>query len=169
MHWFKHRFCKALVFFASTSIIVIGALIAGLGASEQAIRLLADLPFTVETTRAQWELKILLLLITFVFAFFKFAWSLRLFNYVTILIAASPTRESSATELDDYAARLAKLHALGARHFTRGINAYFFALAAFAWFVHPIFFIVATIWVSLVLYRRTFRSKFMGILTGSAG
>ena len=36
-----------------------------------------------------------------------------------------------------------------------------FALAAMAWFIHPVVFIVATIFVSLVIYRREFASRTM--------
>ena len=63
-------------------------------------------------------------------------------------------------DAENYAIMVGKLHAVGARHFTTGLNAYFFALAACAWFISPRLFIVATIWVSFVLYRRAFWSVF---------
>ena len=157
---------QGIGFFASTSILVIGGLFAALGASEQAIDLLSDFPLTVDTTRVQWEFKILLLIGTFAFAFFKFAWSIRLFNYVAILIGATPYNCGDERVLDDYAKRLGELHALGGRHFATGINAYFFSLAATAWFINPWAFICATIWLALVLYRRTFHSNFARILSG---
>ena len=107
----------------------------------------------------------------FTFAFFKFAWSYRLFNYVLIMIgAASDSTVKSSVISDDaqvsYAAAVAQMHTLGARHFSTGMNSYFFALAAIAWFLSPVLFIVATVWVSLVLYRRAFRSQFAKILEG---
>jgi len=142
---------QGIGFFASTSILVIGALFAALGASEEALKILGDFPFTVTTTKIQWEFKILLLIVTFAFAFFKFAWALRLFNYVSILIGASPYRSNDKALKDDYAVKLARLHSLGARHFTTGVNAYFFALAAIAWFINPWAFIMATLWVALVM------------------
>ncbi len=156
-----------VIFFASTSILLIGALIAGLGASDQAIELLADLPFAVGTTRTVWEIKVLILTFIFTFAFFKFAWSYRLFNYVIIMIGAAPDetvakakQQPETVNLEDYANTVGQLHTLGARHFTIGLNSYFFALAASAWFLGPKFFIASTIWVSLVLYRRAFWSTF---------
>jgi len=160
-----------VLFFASTSILLIGALIAGLRASDDAVEVLGDLPFTVVTTRSVWEVKILLITFIFTFAFFKFAWSHRLFNYVLILIGAAPDQSVPVKEgytdtinAENYASKVGQLHALGARHFTTGLNAYFFALAACAWFVSPQLFIVATIWVSFVLYRRAFWSVFGGVL-----
>lgn len=159
-----------VLFFASTSILVIGALMAGLGASDQAVALLHELPFAAQTSRAAWEIKVLLVVFIFTFAFFKFAWSYRLFNYVMIMLGAAPDRTADADaqrdtlRLELYAGKVAQLHTLGARHFTTGLNAYFFAMAAIAWFLNPWLFIAATIVVSLVLYRRAFRSNFMKIL-----
>lgn len=178
-----------VLFFASTSILLIGGLMAALGASDQAQTILKELPFASPFTQTGWELKVLLVIFIFTFAFFKFAWSYRLFNYVLIMIGGAPdpgvtgptkdgavlqqaASQDSALSVsrDDeyherYASSIAQMHTLAARHFTTGMNSYFFALAAIAWFVSPLLFIVATIWVSLVLYRRAFRSHFASILT----
>ena len=54
-----------VLFFASTSILLIGALIAGLRASDHAVQLLSDLPFTVGTTKSVWELKVLVVMFIF--------------------------------------------------------------------------------------------------------
>jgi len=142
---------------------------AALGASDQAQTLLNDLPFASPFTKTAWELKVLLVIFIFTFAFFKFAWSYRLFNYVLIMIGGAPdvsvpSSLGSDGEHTRYASAVAQMHTLGARHFTTGINSYFFALAAIAWFLSPLLFIVATVWVSLVLYRRAFRSQFGKIL-----
>ena len=80
--------------------------------------------------------------------------------------ASVPGSVGSDSENARYASAVAQMHTLGARHFSTGMNSYFFALAAIAWFLNPLLFIVATIWVSLVLYRRAFRSQFAKILEG---
>ena len=41
-------------------------------------------------TPALWELKMLGLIVIFVYTFFKFAWSYRLFNYFAIMVGAAP-------------------------------------------------------------------------------
>ena len=161
---------QGVLFFASTSILVIGALLAGLGAAEQAVRILSDLPFASTDTRLEWEVKILLVVGIVTYAFFKFAWSYRLFGYVIILIGAGPDPrtgrpEPDAAEFDAWSAKLGKLHAIAASHFTAGTYAYFHALSAIAWFISPWLFIAATILVSLVLYRRAFGSNFLRTLT----
>jgi len=171
-----------VLFFASTTILLIGALMAALGASDQAIALLSDLPFVTTPSRTAWEIKVLMVIFIFTFAFFKFAWSYRLFSYVLVLMGAAPDQSVQVSlgrhgddsddqrynksYMDNYSVRVGQLHSLGARHFTTGLNSYFYALAAVAWFLDARLFIAVTLWVSLVLYRRAFRSNFLKILEG---
>ena len=161
---------QGVLFFASTSILVIGALLAGLGAADEAVSVLGELPLSSTDTSREWELKVLLVVGIVTYAFFKFAWSYRLFNYLIILIGAGPdrgTREAKpdAAELEAWSTKLGKLHAVAAYHFTAGIHAYFHALSAMTWLLSPWLFIATTSWVSLVLYRRAFGSRFLKILT----
>jgi uncharacterized membrane protein len=161
---------QGVLFFASTTVLLLGGLVAGLGAADTGVAVLADIPASSTDTSFQWEVKVLLIVFIFVFAFFKFAWSYRLYNYILILIGASPTtantdaRGLTAESLASYAKKLARLHALAAKHFTMGLNAYFFALAAFTWMFNAWLFIGATVWVAMVLYRRAFRSEFLKIV-----
>ena len=163
----QNQFQQGVLFFASTSILIVGAMLAGLGATDEVISMLTDLPFsTTTTTRTVWEVKLLLVTCIFVFSFFKFAWSHRQFNYVMIVAGAAPdSPDHSEEQLELFAHKMAAMHSLAALHFTTGLNAYFFALAAFAWFLNAWAFIVATIWITSVLYRRAFASKFMRILS----
>src|SRR5678816_1501605 len=64
-------------FFASTTMLILGALVALMGYAEKAAGVLAELPFTQQVSERVWELKILLLVLIFVYAFFKFSWSRR--------------------------------------------------------------------------------------------
>lgn len=155
---------QGVLFFASTTVLLIGGLVAGLGAADTGVAVLQALPVSTTHTTVQWELKILLIIFIFVMAFFKFAWSYRLFNYTLIMIGAAPKTDSSAGEQAVYAKKLSLLHALASKHFTTGLNAYFFALAAFTWFLNAWLFMLATLWVALVLYRRAFRAEFLKIL-----
>ncbi len=160
----QNGFQYGVLFFASTSMLIVGALLAGLGATDKAIDMLTGLPFTTTTTRTVWEVKILLEIFIFVFSFFKFAWSHRQYNYFLIMLGSAPDRSTDAQYVQKLAARLTRMHALAAQHYTTGLNAYFFALAAFAWFLNGWVFIAATVWVSVVLYRRAFASRFARIL-----
>jgi len=161
---------QGVLFFASTTVLLLGGLAAGLGAADRGVALLQEIPLVTTSTQFQWEFKLLLIMFIFVFAFFKFAWSYRLYNYILILIGATPKKTNNDGEdptpekLINYAKKMASMHTLAARHFTTGLNAYFFGLAAFAWMINGWFFMGATIWVALVLYRRAFHSEFSKIL-----
>ncbi|MGQ7844772.1 DUF599 domain-containing protein [Granulosicoccus sp. 3-233] len=155
---------QGVLFFGSTSVLLIGGLVAGLGSGDNAVAVLQEIPLSTTSSRFQWEIKILLIVFIFVFAFFKFAWSYRLYNYILIMIGAAPDKDEDERVLDFYARKLSLLHALAAKHFTTGLNSYFFALAAFTWFINAWLFMAATLWVAFVLYRRAFRSRFLMIL-----
>ena len=77
-------------FFASTSLIAIGGALALLRATNDALAVLRELPIDLSPSPALWEIKCVGLILIFVYAFFKFAWSYRLFNYVAILLGAMP-------------------------------------------------------------------------------
>ena len=67
-------------FYANTTIYIIAGLVAALGASDKLLSFTAELPFGGAGNRELLEIKLMLLLASFVFAYFKFTWSLRQFN-----------------------------------------------------------------------------------------
>ena len=77
-------------FFASTSLIAIGGALTIVRSTDDVLNVVATLPIGIQTTRMLWEMKAIGLAVIFVYAFFKFAWSYRLFNYVAILLGAMP-------------------------------------------------------------------------------
>ncbi|HXH02593.1 MAG TPA: DUF599 family protein [Candidatus Competibacteraceae bacterium] len=161
---------QGVAFFASTTILLIGALFAMLRAGDQAMQVLSQLPFVVPTSPAQWELKLLLLVAIFIYAFFKFAWAFRLFNYCSILIGATPLAEPEREpppEAMAHVEQVAQLNIRAAYHFNNGVRAYFFAFAAIGWFLHPWLFMLLSAWVVVVLQRREFRSQSYGIVRPS--
>ena len=153
---------QGCTFFASTAILLVGGLLAVLGSADRALEVLQDLPFAVETTRTLWQLKVLGLATVLIYAFFKFAWAHRLYTYCIVVMGATPMEETPGTTL--LTRRAARLLGLGALHFDRGIRAYYYTLAATAWFLHPVLFMVSTVWVTAVLVRREFRSRTRTIL-----
>lgn len=152
-------------FFASTSIFALGGLIAILGASEQAMAFLEKLPVVQQASPSVWQLKVLMMIAILAYAFFKFAWSFRLYNYSAVLLGAAPVEAHDDPEADAIARRTARISTLAGRHFNRGLRGYFFALAALGWFIHPGLFVATSILVVLVIYRREFRSKSLRLLS----
>jgi uncharacterized membrane protein len=151
---------RSCQFFASTTMLILGALIALMGYVQQALDVVRELPFTVQASHRLLEIKILLLVLVFAYSFFKFSWAIRQLGFGSILIAAAPRQPKENPE--QYAVqinRLARITSYAGAHFNNGLRAYYFALAALAWFLHPWLMIAATLWVVLVLYRREFRSR----------
>jgi uncharacterized membrane protein len=152
-------------FFAQTSIFILGGLIALLGAQDRVREVIAEVPFSSPNSATLWEAKVALLIIIFVFAFFKFTWSLRQFNYLVVLIGAAPLNTRiGAREAAPISRRAARMSDLAVNHFNVGIRAYYFGLAALAWFVNPWLLMVSAAWTVLVLWRREFRSHTLAAL-----
>ncbi|MBX9740421.1 MAG: DUF599 family protein [Beijerinckiaceae bacterium] len=146
-------------FFASTSLLAIGGTATLLRAADDVLKVFSDLPFGPGASRQIWEVKIIGLLIIFGYAFFKFAWSYRLFNYAAILVGATPSRTSAdQRERRRIAMRAAQMNIAAGRHFTRGQRAFFFALAYFGWFLGPWAFVATTAAVLVVMSARQFVS-----------
>ena len=155
---------RSVSFFASTTLFVIAGLAAVLGAPEQARAVLAALPFAVTSSILLWDLKVLLLIVVFVYAFFKFTWAYRHYNYCLILVGAVALPSAIGPADQEVARRTAIIATSTARHFNHGTRAYYFGLAALSWFVHPWLFMALTAWVVLVLYRRDFHSRLLSTL-----
>ena len=146
-------------FFASTSLIAIGGTLTLLRSTEEILTVVAVLPFGNTPSRELWELKMLGLAIIFVYAFFKFAWSYRLFNYFAIMVgAAPPPAEKDTAEAQAFAHRAARLCADAGRHFNRGQRAFFFALGYLGWFLGPLPLALSTTGILIVMWRRQFAS-----------
>jgi uncharacterized membrane protein len=145
-------------FLANTSIFILGGLVAMMAASELSGRVFAHMPFGLAPSPALWELKIALLLLIFVRAFFTLTWALRQFNYCSIVMGSVP-QDGPLTTRQQIAEAAAKVANRAARHFNSGLRAYYFGLAALAWIIHPFALILASLVVVRELYRREFRSE----------
>src|ERR1700716_632386 len=147
-------------FFASTSLLAIGGALALLRSTSEGLAGLRGLPIDLSPSPALWEIKCVGLVLIFVYAFFKFAWAYRLFNYVAILLGAMPPAEQRDTpEAEAHVARTTKLFEAAGRHFNRGQRAFFFALGYLGWFVSPWVLFITTALVVIVAWRRQFASN----------
>lgn len=147
-------------FFASSSLIAIGGCFALLNATDRVLQVFADLPFGLVVSRPAWEIKVLVLLLIYAYAFFKFGWAYRLFNYASILIGAVPAAMEADTERSRAASmRAAKVIALAGRHFNRGLRAFFFSIGLLGWLAGPLALFVASTLILAVLVRRQFFSQ----------
>jgi uncharacterized membrane protein len=154
-------------FFASTTIIIIGGLLALLGTTDKAAEFVREIPFAARTTMLMFELKLLVLVAIFVFAFFRFSWSMRQYTFGALVLGSMPSPEDFAAgkfERELFADRAGTLVGMAAETFNDGIRAYYFAFAAIAWFFSPVAFAIATALVAAVLYGREFHSHVLHVL-----
>ena len=146
-------------FFASTSLLAIGGALALLRATNDALTILSKLPIDLSPSPALWETKCVGLILIFVYAFFKFAWAYRLFNYVAILYGVMPpAAERNTPEAAAHVTRTTGMFEAAGRNFNRGQRAFFFALGYLGWFVSPWVLFVTTGAVVIVIWRRQFAS-----------
>lgn len=145
-------------FFASTSILILGGLIATLGATDQAADVVGSIPYARRVSRELVEVKLLVMVAIFVYAFFKFTWSMRQFNIVSVLVGTTPTTDIGREKFERWIDNAATLTSLAGENFNDGMRAYYFAMAGLTWFMGPWLMMVATVWVVGVLYFREFKS-----------
>lgn len=149
---------RSIAFFANTTIFIVLGLVTMLGYQSQSSEIISHIPFAAPSTPFLWEMKILLLIVIFIYAFFKYTWSMRQYNYAGIFVNSLPPHEECREQLDVIAGKGSYLIGNAAKHFNNGLRAYYFGLAALAWFVHPLLFAWATAWVVYVTHRREYHS-----------
>ncbi|WP_298961856.1 DUF599 domain-containing protein [uncultured Roseibium sp.] len=151
---------QGTAFFASTALLSMGGCFALLDATERILQVAGDLAIPGADSRALWEIKVLGLMLIFAYAFFKFGWAYRLFNYASIIMGAVPDLgQAEDKTVRKMAMQAGELNVLAGRHFNRGQRAFFFAIGFLGWFAGPYVFAGATLAVLIVLTRRQFASR----------
>ncbi len=150
---------SSISFYANTTIYIVAGLFALLGTLDKVVSVTEDLPFARAVSSNGLELKVLVLIATFVIAYFKFSWSLRQFNLLNILMGAAPPPGDPTGS--QFAEKMATVNTLAGDEFNGGIRAYYFGIAAVTWMIAPWLFIAVTSLVLWVLYRRDFKSKIL--------
>lgn len=147
-------------FFASTSMIALGASFTLLNQTDRLMEIFRELPFHVEASRAVLETKIVGLVGIYGYAFFKFGWSYRLFNYSAILIGAvPPAAERDTPQAWAAARRAAEMQIDAGHHFHWGLRSLFFSIGWFGWFVNAWVFLCSGTLILVVLARRQYLSR----------
>lgn len=160
---------RGALFFASTTMFILGGLIAVLGMGPKMAEVVAQMPHSVPTETWLIETKSLVLIAVYVYAFFKFTWSAWQYNVLSILVGAAPTDDgTSDEELSRYVESAARIATLAGDSYNNGIRAYYFSIPLMAWFIDPRMFLAVTLVVAYVLYRREFASHMLETLQNAA-
>jgi uncharacterized membrane protein len=151
---------RSVSFFASTTILIIAGLITLLGSNDVVTKVLSNIP-VITTGVNGWTFKIMLLIVVFLYAFFKFTWSLRQYGFLSVMVSSAPT---PADQISDeakqfHAERIALMCSKAAGNFNIGLRTYYFSVSVLAWFIDPALFMFSAAFVSVILYRREFRSE----------
>jgi uncharacterized membrane protein len=154
-------------FFASTCIIVFFSLFRAISPDESMQALIMKIPFSLEFVSLIWFMKTVVIMSIFAFVFYKITWVLRQLYDVSTLMLACPLYPDGQTNMDDtnknrYNAQrdqIANLVSNATRHHNIAIRGYYFGLVSITWYAHTVLFMISTVYVVWVLYRREFLSK----------
>jgi uncharacterized membrane protein len=155
---------RVVLFFASTSILIVAAIIPLVSYSSKLESFIKKIPFSKTESMVVIEYKILLFALIFIYAFFKATWSLRQYNYASIMLLSTPLFKVRNKKSYYFAKRNAGIFSNASRHFSMSINSYYFGIAALTWLVNPYIFIFASTLTFAVLFRREFLSKALDII-----
>ena len=151
---------RGVTFFASTTMLILAGLMTLITRGETAMGLLASVPGAEMLSSLQWDIRILAMMVLFVYAFFKFTWSLRQYGFVSVMIGGAPLlTEERTREIDAHASRIAKMASMAANNFNTGLRSYYFAIAMLGWLIHSALFMALALAVVWILYRREFTSS----------
>ncbi len=151
-------------FFANTSMFIVLGLITMLGYHDRAAGIISAIPHATETSPLLWEIKILLLMVIFVYAFFKYTWSIRQYTSAGVFITAAPFHNEAIETHAEVAEKGAYLVGSAGEYYNDALRAYYYGLSAFTWLIHPWLFMATTVWITIVTYRREFRSRTLKVL-----
>jgi uncharacterized membrane protein len=156
---------QATSFFASTALIAVGAGFGLLTAADTIIGAFEQSFVHVEIDRAAFYVKTALLMGLYAYAFFKFGWAYRLFNYSAVMLAATP--EAGQPGAEEAANSVAEMNIAAAGQFTHGLRAFFLAIAVLAWFMIWWGFVITTVVIVAALANRQFNSKARFVAQGT--
>lgn len=160
---------RVVGFFASTTLILLAAVLTALTTSDKIAELTSRIPFTQVQSSDQIEAKLALLLLILIYAFFKVTWSLRQYGFAAVVMGSAPQPDEELTpqQRQAFVQNLAKLMD-SAGHDNNGcLRAYYFALSVVCWLAGTLPFLVAATITVFVLYNREFSSSAVSGIEGS--
>lgn len=144
-------------FFASTSLIAIGALIGALSGLDRLEGTLGALSFEGPASRHLLAMRLMLPLVVLIHGLFQLTWSLRQLNYTIALVGAIPPEPPGEPLLGRLAGEVGGVLTGALATFNDGIRAYYFALVGLLWLLGPTALMLGGVaLVALLLHRQLF-------------
>lgn len=138
----------AASFFASTAIIISLGILGHIFQQSKITELPFDLSLIMANMGTINILKILILFLTFSFAFFNFTLAIRYYNHVNFMINVPLDRDEMVTV--GYVTHTLNL---GMIHYTLGMRAYYLSGPLFLWLFGPFWMFLGTLFILPVLYK----------------
>lgn len=148
-------------FFASATLIIVAAVLTALSRAEELEALARHVSPQGDISLQQIELKLMVLLLIFVYAFFKITWALRQYGFASVLAGSAPMPDEpiGREARERFAFNFARLMDAAGHDNNSCLRAYYFALAVVFWFAGDLAFVLVTTVVVGVLANREFRSS----------
>jgi len=151
-------------FFASTSILAIGGVLALIGNTAPLQGVAAEIGTTPGPTLL-WQVRLLPVALFLTHAFLKFVWSHRIFGYGSIMMAAVPGALGDPAG-PPRARQAAELNVRAMLNFNAGLRSMYFALGALGWLLGPWALLGTTAVVTWLLFTREFWSHARNVVAG---
>ena len=135
-------------FLASTAVIVDLALINAVFGSGSSFNISNDLNFFGVQSHSLWQIKFMLMILDFLFAFFNFALSIRYYNHASYAINI-PSKQDPMVTYETVAAIINH----GSTHYMLGMRAYYFSVPLVLWLFGPSWMLAGSISILIVLYN----------------
>lgn len=160
---------RVVGFFASTTLILLAAVLTALSRAGELAELTRQVPLTGGLSEGEMEFKLLILLLILVYAFFKITWSLRQYGFASVLAGSAPMPDEDISPGDRrrFAEHLGRLMDLAGHDNNGCLRAYYFGLAVVFWLAGNVAFVVATTVVALTLAEREFTSDAVACIRDS--
>jgi len=153
---------QSVIFFASSALLVIGALLTTVAGDESVMSKLTERDFHY-WLEAPTELKLMVISVVFIRAFFHLTWGVRQYNMLAVLIGGAPTHQEVAAmgeeSVDRIASSVSRVADRAGHAFNYGLRSWYFAMSFGAWLISAWLMVLSAIIVAMVLYRREFHSK----------
>lgn len=157
---------RNIAFFASSTLLILAGVLTLFAQIEKLEEVIGSLLFAELPNHFAIQIKLSILALIFVIAFFQFTWSMRQYGFLNVMIGAAPIDlEGKNTQLQKYAKQMAIVQDQAAHSYNYGLRSYYFSLAVICWFIHPLPFIIASLLVVFTLYKREFASKAVKAIT----
>jgi uncharacterized membrane protein len=162
-HWVEHIMAEKLdilavqtlrnwvmasSFLASTGILICIGLLSVAASPQKMAEITPSLNELVREYRVFWLFKLMVLIIDFFFIFFSFCLAIRYFNHVNFMINVPTSLAHKITP--EY---ITDILNTGMMHYTMGMRGYYLAVLLFLWLFGPIWMLIGTVIMIIVLYH----------------